>query len=114
MKTLFICFMFLVTTSTYAQSIDPEKSCNIQIDNAKALLNPDNTADDEAAFLAASTKALEVCENLASTHENLRLALTYARISCDKTADQGMSQLYRGTCYLRASLLADFILGPIQ
>ncbi|MGE0632458.1 MAG: hypothetical protein AB7O96_08630 [Pseudobdellovibrionaceae bacterium] len=108
MKIFFIALSLSFSMAAFAT---PETSCNIQIANAKGLLNEDNTADDEEAFLLASTKALNVCQKSAENHSSLRSSLSHGRKSCDMTADQGLSQFYRGTCYLKAADLADFILG---
>lgn len=88
-------------------------SCNIQVASTKAHIDQYGGVNNEAQFLGAATEALKACLksakklNRAVTVQTIELA----KKSCDESGDQGLSQLYRGTCYLKAADLATFILG---
>lgn len=86
-------------------------SCNIQVSNVKALVGKDGTVANEEQFAKAASLALDACEKGAQNWNSLKVTIKAARKACNESADQGLSSLYRGTCFLKAADLATFILG---
>lgn len=107
---------------TFAQSTDIGSSgstresakCSISIDAARSVLNPDNTADNEAQFLRLSRKALSDCRKNADNWPKLRQYIDLGSENCRDIANQGMSQLFHGTCLLKVADSAQFLLGPMN
>lgn len=86
-------------------------SCNVLVGAAKDLVEQDGTVADEAQFVQATANALTACLSGAKNWASLKQAIQSAKKSCDESANQGQSDLYRGTCYLKAAELATFVLG---
>lgn len=85
--------------------------CNVQVANTKKLVKKDGTVADEEEFLRGASASLIICEKTAKDWASVKQTLKLAKKSCDESADQGMSALYRGVCYLKAAELATFTLG---
>lgn len=103
--------LFALTCSLSTMTAAASESCNIEVVNTKSLILNDGSVDDEAAFLSMAQNTLVVCKSQAANWNSVKETINNAKKSCDESANQGMSQLYRGTCYLKVSELATFILG---
>lgn len=86
-------------------------SCNVLVGVAKDLVGQDGTVEDEAQFVQATSDALSACLAGAKNWSSLKKTIQSAKKSCDESANQGQSDLYRATCYLKAADLATFVLG---
>lgn len=102
---------YAVAQTTDIGSSTERISCSLSIDAAQSVLNPDNTADNEPLFLQLSIKALSDCRRDASQWRGMDKFIDAGADRCTEAANQGMSDLYRGTCLLKVAQAASFILG---
>jgi len=84
--------------------------CVTGVDSARKHLLEDGTVADENAFLVAATDALVTCTADGKTWKKMPAFISKGKDICDQAADQGMSKLYRGTCYLKLADLVSWIL----
>ena len=109
--------LVLVTSMPSANATEAAKSaapasCNIESDKARQMVLADGTVANESAFRDQARTASYACEYVALTAKwtAARNAVKFARRACDE-ASSGQSDLYNGTCHLRAAELLTFILG---
>ena len=104
---LLIVVSFLISFSAMAND------CSTSVDYAKSMIETDGTVANENQFMKAASAAINQCSDLSRTRNirGLSSSISSIRSKCDQSANRGLSELYRGTCYLKIADLADFIIG---
>lgn len=109
MTILGLTFVFSTAFAESAVVAD----CSTAYNAAQAMVQADGTVDNESDFLTATKVAVQSCGQLAEAKgiKSLKQSIDLMKNQCDAQASQGMSDLYRGTCYLKLADLTRFILG---
>ena len=98
MKKVILSILLLLNVQSALASSPLEVGCGASIEIAKTYLEADGTAEDEDSYLTYALIALSTCSE---EKGQLKLGLDL-NAACEKSSDQ-KSDLYRGTCTLKAA-----------
>jgi hypothetical protein len=93
----------------------PAANCAQKVDATQELYKAaqEKSPELDEELLESATAALDACRTKAVDGQwaSLQSTLKNAKKACDEGANQGMSQFYRGSCYLKAAELGRLILN---